>query len=290
MKKYLAVAVILLFIGLAFAPSINANVSKGALVEFTTELCGLDGGKQTVKLTQQQSEKVEELFDSIRQQLNETESREEAEEIFKDAVVELDKYGLLGGLNVMQAQQIIIKGQMKLRAKGLVKKSFRNYSGSLESNENMLCSIIGETTETYVEGRVELFLARMYKVALFLGPLWFLVLIIYAYVIDWSDKNPISIINRINLGYCDDEHEWPIEYYYSNGWVKTSSENGVKSFNGTMKGDLPFGGTSYMSGPITLRVYYPAVAGFTGIKINKKITDTTYFIGFALRVKIEEVG
>ena len=204
--------------------------------------------------------------------------------------MELDKYGLLGGLSVKQAKQLIIYGKSNSRAIDFLKKLYRYNSGSLESNENILCSIVGETTETYIEGRVELFLARMYKVALFLGPLWFLMIIIYAYVIDWSDKNPISIINRINLGYCDDEHEWPIEYYYSNGWVKTSSENGVKSFNGTMKGDLPFGGTSYMSGPITLRVYYPAVAGFTGIKINKKITDTTYFIGFALRVKIEEIG
>jgi len=52
-KKGVVVAVILLFIGLAFAPSINANISKASidseLVEFTTEVCGLNGGKHTVQ-------------------------------------------------------------------------------------------------------------------------------------------------------------------------------------------------------------------------------------------------
>ncbi|MFW6121072.1 MAG: hypothetical protein ACOC80_09275 [Petrotogales bacterium] len=107
-KKSLAVAVILLFIGVAFAPSIHANISKPSLekVEFTAEVCGLNGGKQTVQLTKAEAVEVEALFKSIREQLNNTETREEAEEIFKEAVVELDKYGLLGGLSVEQAQRL----------------------------------------------------------------------------------------------------------------------------------------------------------------------------------------
>ncbi len=48
-KKGVVVAVILLFIGLAFAPSIDANVSKASLedelVEITTELYGIKGVK-----------------------------------------------------------------------------------------------------------------------------------------------------------------------------------------------------------------------------------------------------
>lgn len=44
----MTIAVILLFRGVAIAPSINANVSKAKEpVEFTTELCGFNGGKQT---------------------------------------------------------------------------------------------------------------------------------------------------------------------------------------------------------------------------------------------------
>jgi len=44
LKKLLVVGVIVLFLGLACAPSINANVSKDSeLVEITTEICGLGG-------------------------------------------------------------------------------------------------------------------------------------------------------------------------------------------------------------------------------------------------------
>ena len=44
-RKGLAVAVILLFIGVAFAPSINANISKASVdsdsVDLSSEICGL---------------------------------------------------------------------------------------------------------------------------------------------------------------------------------------------------------------------------------------------------------
>jgi len=112
-KKGLVVTVILLFIGLAFAPSINANVSKTSidseLVEITTEICGLNGGKHTVSLSKEDADEVDRLFDSIKEKLDKVETREESEEIFKEAVVELDKYGLLGGLSVKQAQRIRIQ-------------------------------------------------------------------------------------------------------------------------------------------------------------------------------------
>ena len=105
-KKGVAVAVILLFIGVALAPSINANVVKDDLVEFDVEVHGL-GKKNTVKLTQQETDEVEQLLDDIRKTLDNAETKEEAIEILNDAVVELDKYDLLEGLSVNQAQSLI---------------------------------------------------------------------------------------------------------------------------------------------------------------------------------------
>ena len=74
-KKGVVVAVILLFIGLAFAPSINANVSKASLdselVEFTTEVCGLNGGKHTVSLSKEDAVEVENLINDIERRLDE---------------------------------------------------------------------------------------------------------------------------------------------------------------------------------------------------------------------------
>jgi len=64
MKKILAVGVILLFIGVAVAPSINFTVVKASndndLVEVTTQACGIKGyGNNTVKLTREQYEDLE---------------------------------------------------------------------------------------------------------------------------------------------------------------------------------------------------------------------------------------
>jgi len=144
MKKLISAIVILLFIGLAFAPSINANVGKEELVEFTTEVCGLNGGKQTVKLTQQQADEVKELFDSINMRLNATKSKGEAEEIFKDAVVQLDKYGLLGGLSVKQAQKLVIGGYQNPRVIDFIDKLKQSSIGSLvQITEHHSCLVGG---------------------------------------------------------------------------------------------------------------------------------------------------
>jgi hypothetical protein len=106
LRKGLAVAVILLFIGVAFTPSINSSVVEDKLVEFDVEFSGL-GKKHTVSLTQQEADEVKQLFDEIEQRLSEIETRAEAEEIFKEAVIELDRYGFIGELSVEQAQRLV---------------------------------------------------------------------------------------------------------------------------------------------------------------------------------------
>ena len=137
-RKCISIVVILLFIGIAFAPYINASVVKDDLVEFNVEFCGLDK-KHTVKLTQQEADEVESLFDDIEQRLSEVESREEAEEIFKEAVVELDKYDLLGGLSVRQAQRLVTRKYNRLQEANWILS---------DDNSNYLCLIAGRTNDT----------------------------------------------------------------------------------------------------------------------------------------------
>ena len=100
MKKLLVFGVIVLFLGVVIAPSINANISKASvdseLVEFTTEICGLDGGKHTVQLTQCQIKQLDKLFDGIREQLNKAETREDFIESFNRAIQVFKKEGYLG--------------------------------------------------------------------------------------------------------------------------------------------------------------------------------------------------
>ena len=150
-KKGLAVAVILLFIGLAFAPSINANISKASvdseLVEITTEICGIDGVRpNTLSLSKEEAEEVEELIDDIERRLNAVETRKEAEEIFNEAVVELDKYGLLCGLSVKQTQRLVT-GRFYISKTQKLTREIAQIEGAIE--RNMFCLIAGNTTETY---------------------------------------------------------------------------------------------------------------------------------------------
>ena len=135
MRQGLAVAVILLFIGVAFAPSINSSIIKDELVEFDVEFCGL-GKKHTVKLTKQEAEEVELLFDEIRTKLDNVESRDEAEIIFKEAVVELDKYGLLGGLSVKQIQKLILGNYQNLGIQEFIDKIYEKILGNSENCRN----------------------------------------------------------------------------------------------------------------------------------------------------------
>ena len=100
----IAVAVIVLS---SFTSVVGKVSSDNDLVELEVEFCGL-GKKHTVQLTQQEADEVEQIINNFQKQINGVETREEAEIIFKDAVVELDKYGLLGGLSVKQAQNLVV--------------------------------------------------------------------------------------------------------------------------------------------------------------------------------------
>jgi hypothetical protein len=112
-RKWLAIGIILLFVGVTIAPTINVQVVKASqdddLVEVTTQAYGIKGyGNTTVKLTREQYQNLEQYLVEFRARLNQTSTREEAVPIFKDAVVELDTYGLLPkGMSVENAKSFL---------------------------------------------------------------------------------------------------------------------------------------------------------------------------------------
>jgi len=100
MKKPIVFGIILLFIGVIISSNINQSIVKASqdndLIRVTTQACGIKGyGNTTVKLTRQQYQNLEQYLVEFRARLNQTSTREEAIPIFKEAVVELGKYGLL---------------------------------------------------------------------------------------------------------------------------------------------------------------------------------------------------
>ncbi|UCD14202.1 MAG: hypothetical protein JSW60_01970, partial [Thermoplasmatales archaeon] len=229
-KKGLTVGVIFLFIGVAFASSINANIfEESDLVEFTAEACGNPGAKHTVKLTKQQAEEVKTLFNSIRKRLIESDSRKETVEIFKEAVVDLDKFGLLGGLSVKQAQKLVTGSYQNMRTTKFLEKMYNNFQTSIEKNENWFCLIAGRTTNTFFEGRMSWFfwsfILWILENQIKFVPFFIIVvfLIFFALGTLQDIKSPIARGTRLGLGAT-----YILDNLSANatGWVHTIGLNG----------------------------------------------------------------
>ena len=150
-RKCLAVGIILLFIGVAVAPSINSSVVKTSddLVEVTSQACGIQGfGNTTVKLTKEQYQNLEQYLVDFRARLNQTTTREEAVPIFKDVIVELNKFGLLPkGMSVEQAQKLVIGPQLSLRKMNNLRELLKNNRN--DNATNYFCTVTATTTSWY---------------------------------------------------------------------------------------------------------------------------------------------
>jgi len=283
MKKLLVVGVIVLFLGLAVAPSINANIGRESeLVEITTEICGLDGGKHTVRLTEKETEEVDRLFENIRLQLNESTSRGEAEEIFNDAVVELDKYGLLGGLSVKQAQRLVTDKYQNPRIVKLMNKFYnRNQRGG---DENFDCLIVGKTSLTRFEGGFSFeALLDMFIRAVINHRVLIAFLLLFSMIIRAILPIELSIRKSISFGHQNWHFELGGEFYPSKGWIWTNGSNGVKQWDGSFFGQISR--VEEYWGPIVL-TYCVGTTEFKGIMIYPLSSGNDFFLGTASHVAV----
>ncbi len=261
MKKGFIVLVVFRFIGLAYSPIISANVNQHEeRVDFDIELCGL-GKKHTVQLTKQEADEVELLFDEIQTKLDGTESREETEEIFKEAIINLDKYGLLGGLSVKQAQRLVTGTNQNPKYMNILEKLTNRNHGTLNYEQNYLILIAGRTDETFFFGGIlriawgiYLSLPQVFAQAFYSGviaPL--LALCMYKPFFIGTD---VIISNGM-------------------GWIWTLGLLGVQSWNGQIAGYFP------SSEPNT------AVVRFRGIKILLNADSyNNFYLGSAMAIRI----
>ena len=124
----------------------DTEMKEEDLVEYTTEVIGFSGGKRTVKLTREQSREVELILDSIQKKLESSKSIEEAKEIYKNGVVELDKYGLLAGLSREEVRKLVPRDFPLNKRLGI----------HLEHFQNIFCLLFGTVyvPESYPGGIV----------------------------------------------------------------------------------------------------------------------------------------
>jgi len=159
LKKGLAVVIILLFLGVAVVPSINISVVKASTennsVEVTTEVCGIKGfGTHAVSLTKQEYQNLEQYLVDLRARLNTTTTREKAVPLFKEAVVELNRYGLLPkGMRVGQAQRLVSRyyqnSEMLSEFENDIQSRWnKRYNNNLNPNlKNAFCLLFAAATK-----------------------------------------------------------------------------------------------------------------------------------------------
>jgi len=322
MKRILAIGVILLFVGVTIAPTINYSVVKATdddLVEVTTQACGIKGyGNTTVKLTREQYRDLEEYLVEFRARLNQTSTREEAAPIFKDVVVELDKYGLLPkGMSVNQAFRLLTKINDQ-RLKGLDSLGF-------DSDANYICLVSGVTTNTWsfgplnnlVQMSIHLFedfeinhrdlvirlidLSEKIHQKIINLSTWLqnhnmviLRTLIWLLLIPIPISAMIIFYQVLFAGYLTYLFPFGLlsvltfgllsEYndFSSSGWMFSIGLNGVKKYEGN-----ELWGTAREEGIGTAFQYcFPGALGFTGLQIGGLLFQKTFFLGSAIKVKL----
>jgi hypothetical protein len=287
-RKWLAIGIILLFIGVAIAPSINQSVVKASqeddIIEVTSQACGIQGyGNSTVKLTREQYQNLEQYLIEFRARLNQTSTREEAVPIFREAVVELDTYGLLPkGMNVEQSPSNLLQQNQNDYFRDLQERIPNRHD--LQMDEDCYFSLIaGHTTNTLILGPIPLTClftgligiillssasnavsgligALLLFLSLGLGFLFYLLPAVLFSVIRIGTE-------AIHIG----DPEAPREFIPSEGWINSVGATGKKTWVG------PFYGS--MGGPGLI-----GAVGFTGIKISS--LNNCFYIGSALRIGI----
>jgi len=312
MKKILVLGIILLFIGVAVAPSINFNVVKASndndLVEVTTQACGIKGyGNTTVKLTREQYQDLQNYLVDFRARLNQTSTRGEAVPIFKDAVVELDKYGLLPkGMSVERAQRLVAGGQNTGLSHLMEKASFRNRIND-SNNSNYLCLVCSVNNGLMSVGPIvrwsynlwyllfELDYVTNWIHSLYenghsiigkildsiLDGFFFLLVFPSIFGIYLTTMNPLKVFYTLTLG----EYSYYHEYIPNYGWVSTFGLNGKKIFQDQpLWGHLPLLPISNVT--LYETTFYPGIFGYTGIQIILEEEKDVFYLGSALQVEI----
>ncbi|MBU0497922.1 MAG: hypothetical protein KKG04_08230 [Candidatus Thermoplasmatota archaeon] len=261
--KWFALLGLVLFLGVAAAPSINANstidASKENLVEYSTMIYGSSKATQhSVWLTQQEGDEIDQIFDELGQKLDADISKKETISLFKETLYKLDAYGLLGDLTVEQVLAIITKNY----------RLERNFEFD-DNDTNAFCLIAGATTLDWVHTLVLFpiwaFILWPLSVAGIRGQLIAFVLYVIIYQIYFWFQ-PLSLCRSMELK-------------DNSGWIHTIGNKGTVSWGG-----------DHLNGGITFErfTYAFGIVGFNGIMFGNVKKWQFKYVRSALYVDIDQ--
>jgi hypothetical protein len=261
-------------------------------IEYSTEICGLSGCGRTIKLTKKDAEEVDRLFENIRLKLNESNTRNEIKRILFNTIVELDKFGLLAGLNVRQAQQLISLEYNDFNLNNEIDKKNNQNPGSFQIEENFNCIFIESLTNCslfFQNGSLPFFIKALeliYKLNVNHYLAYFLLFNIWLIsFLTWSIINqyflpftlwPVSLYIGEHQGFLGD--------YPSEGWIWTYGRNRTVKFKGKMIGDI------YRVNWTGTQWGYCGVRDFKGFKIyGNSNPKKIYLLGRASHMRIKSI-
>ncbi len=152
LKKELTIGMILLFMGVAVAPGITAYVTattdESNLVELTVQICKPDNIKRhMVQISKQNAIEIENHFDNIRRELEQAKTIEETVEILNKAITSLSEFGLLRGMTIEEAQNLVIRTYQNTRLRDPLEKMFRTIGQNNKGNiSNLFCLLAVQVT------------------------------------------------------------------------------------------------------------------------------------------------
>jgi hypothetical protein len=268
-KIGLVVGIIILFITLSFAPSINANIDRLPVENKVVETSVRSHRPRgiipySVSFTNKKSNEIYRIFDNLKNSLDSAVTDEEIDEIYDDAIESLYKLGMFPRMTFDEAKQLVNGKSVKSRSENL---------GT--GNENFDCRVIGWTTKTFMFDLARPFMDFLLEFGRY-GMCWYEKNLIYY-------KGKMGFISLSNYWW----DFWEDYYHLTKGWVWTNGTNGVVKWEGTLFGNIIsrtiWGGGGYTRLNVEL---YMGVKDFTGLFIDSPFNNHVYFVGNAAHVKI----
>jgi hypothetical protein len=300
-RKRLAVGIILLFIGITIAPSINFTVVEASnnneLVEVTTQVCSANTDiAHTIHLTKQQVREARRVFDELKNCMSTAESMEETRRIFNETIVLLSRYNLLpNDMSIEQAKRLVTGANQNQKVVTLLQKISTKFQADLKAGtiQNSFCFIAGNTSNTHFAKPVTKIAMRLFDIMDFNTENHIIVVISSAL---WIILNPLSTISQMILKlqgnhygvsiFFGNFHYYPYPnwLYPAQGWLSTNGINGIQNISGSFWGQKITSGWQPQD-DWYMNYTWRGCLGFTGL-ITYFGSDSAYYLGSALHVNV----
>jgi hypothetical protein len=301
LKNCITVGVVLLFVGVAIAPSINFTVVNASenneLVEVSIQAYGIDADiDRTVHVTKQQAQEVKTVFDALKSRMSAAGSLEETQSIFNETIVSLSRYNLLPrSMSIEQAKRLVTSAGQNQKVMTLLRKISTKFQSESPAGtiQNQLCYIAGNTSNTHFAKPITKLTMHLYDIMDYGSANHILVVVSTAL---WIVLNQISILSQkivsrqgnhygVSIFFGNFKYyPYPNWFYPAQGWISTDGINGKQNLSGSFWGQKMTSGWQPQD-DWCMNYTWRGCVGFTGL-ITYVGIDSAYYLGSALQVNV----